>query len=122
MIGGTFGSRGELFFEIELIASNGLNVPVDAMLDTGFTGFLAINKLDLDVLNWQFLREQELQTAQGEAFFDIYLGKVVIDKQEYEIPVLTGDEITEILLGSEWLKLLPLVVNYQTGILTLGSK
>jgi predicted aspartyl protease len=120
MIQGTFGSRGELFFEIELIASNGFNVPVDAMLDTGFTGFLAISKLDLDILDWQFLNEQELQTAQGDAFFEIYLGKVVIDKQEYEIPVLAGDEITEILLGSEWLKLLPLAANYQAGILTLG--
>lgn len=40
--------------------------------------------------------------------------------QEYEIPVFAGDEIREILLGSEWLKILPLVVNYQAGILILG--
>ena len=61
-----------------------------------------------------------MQTAQGENLFDIYLGKVILDEQEYEIPVYAGDEITEILLGSEWLKILPLVVNYQAGILTLG--
>jgi predicted aspartyl protease len=57
MIQGTFGDRGQLFFEIELIGINGFNLPVDAMLDTGFTGFLAINKQDLDALNWQFIRE-----------------------------------------------------------------
>lgn len=120
MIQGTFGERGQLFFEIELISVNRFNLPVDAMLDTGFTGFLAINKQDLDALNWQFIREQELLTAQGESLFEIYSGKILLDEQEYEIPVFAGDEITEVLLGSEWLKILPLVVNYQVGILTLG--
>ncbi|MHC5722037.1 MAG: aspartyl protease, partial [Nostoc sp.] len=41
MIQGTFGSKGELFFEIDLITFDALNLPVDAMLDTGFTGFIA---------------------------------------------------------------------------------
>ena len=44
MISGWFGENGELFFEIELIASNGEIFPVEVMLDTGFTaGYLAIN-------------------------------------------------------------------------------
>ena len=120
MIQGTFGSRGELFFEIELIAADELNLPVDAMLDTGFTGFVAINKQDLDAVDWDFLGEQELRTAQGEKTFDLYLGKVLLNGQEYEIPVFAGDELTEVLLGSEWLKIFALIVNYQAGILTLG--
>jgi clan AA aspartic protease len=120
MIQGRFGSRIELFFEIDLITNNGLILPVEAMLDTGFTGFLAINKQDLEALDWQFIREQELQTAQGEKIFEIYVGRILLDEQEYEVLVCSGDEITEVLLGSEWLKILPLVVNYQVGILTLG--
>ena len=44
MIQGNFDDRGHLFFEIDLIATDDLNLPVDAMLDTGLTGFLAINK------------------------------------------------------------------------------
>ena len=99
MIQGTFGGRGQLFFEIDLITTNGLTLPVDAMLDTGFTGFLAINKQDLEALDWLFIREQELRTAQGEKIFEMYLGKVLLNEQEYEIPVLAGDEIIEILLG-----------------------
>ena len=120
MIQGTFGSRGEFFLGIDLITNDGLNLPVEAMLDTGFTGFLAINKQDLETLDWQFIREQELQTAQGENIFEIYVGRILLDNQEYEIPVCSGNEIIEVLLGSEWLKILPLVVNYQLGILTLG--
>lgn len=120
MIHGQFGSKGELFFEIDLITVDGLNLTVDVMLDTGFTEFLAINKQDLEGLGWLFYEEETLRTAKGEATFDIYLGKVLIDGQEVEIPVFAGDEITEILLGSQWLMNMPLVVNFREGLLTLG--
>jgi predicted aspartyl protease len=120
MIHGQFGSKGELLFEIDLISADGLNLTVDVMLDTGFTEFLAINKQDLDGLDWLLIRKEDLRTAQGEATFDIYLGKVVIDGQEFEIPVFAGDEITEILLGSRWIMNMPLVVNFGEGLLTLG--
>jgi predicted aspartyl protease len=120
MTQGKFGSKGQLFFELDLITADGLNLTVDAMLDTGFTEYLAINKQDLDGLDWSFIGKEQLRTAQGEASFDLYSGKVLLDGQEYEIPVFAGDEITEILLGSQWLIILPLVVNFQAGVLTLG--
>lgn len=34
----------------------------------------------------------------------------------YQLTVYTGDYIIEVLLGSFWLKILPLTVNYQAGI------
>ncbi len=73
MIQGIFGSRGQLFFELDLITSDGLNLPVDALLDTGFTGFMAINIQDLEGLDWSYLGNEPLRTAQGEARFNIYL-------------------------------------------------
>ncbi|MEB3218808.1 MAG: aspartyl protease [Nostocales cyanobacterium 94392] len=120
MIQGVFGDKGQLFFEIELIVADEFNVPVDVMLDTGFTGFLAINKQDIDAFEWAYIGDELLLTAKGETMFIKYLGKVLLDQRDYEIPVFAGDEITEVLLGSEWLKILPLVVNYQESILTLG--
>ncbi|MBD2139051.1 aspartyl protease [Anabaena sp. FACHB-1237] len=120
MIQGIFGEKGKLFFEIDLVTNDGLFLPIDALLDTGFTGFLAMNKQDLDSLGWGYLGREPLQTAKGEVEFQKYLGKVILDNQEYEIPVYTGDELTEILLGSAWLEFLPLVVNFPQGILTLG--
>ena len=38
MMEGIFGEQDELFFEISLIADNGLELPVDTLLDTGFSG------------------------------------------------------------------------------------
>ena len=42
MIQGEFNERGELFFEIGLMSSDGEIISVMALLDTGFTGWLAI--------------------------------------------------------------------------------
>jgi predicted aspartyl protease len=119
MILGRFGENGQIYLEIDLISNDGLSLPVEAMLDTDFTEFLAINEQDVESLGWSFLSQDRLRTAQGEATFDIYLGKVVIDGQEFEIPVFAGEEIQEILLGSQWLKLFILVANYQEGRVTL---
>lgn len=38
MIAGRFGDEDELFFEIELITSEGLQLVVDALFATGFSG------------------------------------------------------------------------------------
>lgn len=43
MIQGCFRDNDELFFESELIADNGLELPVDALLDTGFSCWLPID-------------------------------------------------------------------------------
>lgn len=120
MIHGTFGEKGQLFFEIELVTNDGLILPVDALFDSGFTGFIAMNKQDLDSLDWDYLGKEPLQTAKGEIDFQKYSGKVILDNQDYDIPIYTGDELTEVLLGSRWLEFLPLVVNFQAGVLTLG--
>ena len=121
MISGKFGENGELFFEIELIASNGEVFPVEVLLDTGFTtGFIAMNSQDLDALDWSLIAPQiEMQTGRGEGFFDIYEAWVIIDGQDLIVPVHVAEEIPEILIGSQWLDRMQLVVNKPSGILTL---
>ena len=49
-IEGRFGDEDELFFEVELIANNGLELPVDALLDTGWSGWLAMDSLAIEEL------------------------------------------------------------------------
>ena len=121
MIVGRSGENGELFFDLELIAADGENFPVEALLDTGFTkGWLAINSQDVEELNWVLIApEMEMTTAQGEGTFAIYKGKVILDKTEFIIAVHVGDGIPEILMGSQWLEILELIVNKPRDILTL---
>jgi predicted aspartyl protease len=61
-----------------------------------------------------------MQTVRGVEYFDIYDGRVVVNKQEYIIPVLAGDGISDCILGLQWLKILPLAVNFGVGLLMLG--
>lgn len=81
MIRGRFGDNDEQIFEIDLIATDGLKLTVDAILDTGFSGWLAINEQDLQGLDWVYVQTRTQRTAQGEADFNIYTGKVKIDKK-----------------------------------------
>ncbi|MBE8990039.1 aspartyl protease [Nostoc sp. LEGE 12450] len=120
MISGNFGDEDELFFEIELIAVDGSEIPVEALFDTGFSWWLAINNQDLEALDWIYLEQQTMLTAQGEAEFDIYLGKVRIDGKEFDIPVHVGEGVSEVLLGRQWLKTRRLVVDMPSRVLTLG--
>ena len=120
MILGKFGDEDELFFEIELIAADGLEIQVDALFDTGFSWWLAINNQDLEALNWIYVEQQTMRTAQGNAEFDIHLGKVRIDGEVSNIPVHVGQEVPEVLLGRQWLKNRRLVVDMSSKVLTLG--
>jgi len=119
MIQGKFGDEDELFFEIELISADGLELPTEAILDTGFSGWLAIDNQDLEGLNWTYLRQQTMQTARGDAEFELYLGKLRIGEQEFDIPVHAGEAVPEMLIGRKWLKNRRLLVDLPLGILTL---
>ncbi len=59
------------------------------------------------------------QTAQGEADFKIYAGKVRIDGSQFDIPVHIGQGLSEVLLGRQWLKTRRLGVDLPSGELTL---
>jgi predicted aspartyl protease len=121
MIYGEFNSQGELIFEIGLISADGDIITVPALLDTGFTGWLAIDNQDAFSLGW--LREsqkEEMRTARGEARFNLYQGSVLLDEEEFAIPALGGDELQDILLGIRWLQTKRLVADFPAGVLTLG--
>lgn len=119
MMQGYFGDKGELFFEIDLIATDGSVVTVDALLDTGFTDWLAMDIQDVESLGWSYIKEQKMRTARGEVAFNRYQSTVSFDAQELTIPVLGGEEITEVLIGLRWLQDRRLVVDRKAGLFTL---
>jgi predicted aspartyl protease len=120
MIQGEFDDIGQLFFEIELIAANGEPFYVNALLDTGSTEWLAINVQDLQGLEWQVIDRLDIFTAMGETTLETYLGKVIIDTEEFNVPVVAGSEFRETIIGLPWLINRRLVVDFPAGVLTLG--
>jgi predicted aspartyl protease len=45
MIEGRFGDKGQIYLDIDLIDGDNFIFPVETMLDTGFTEFLAMNRV-----------------------------------------------------------------------------
>ncbi|NER19590.1 MAG: aspartyl protease [Symploca sp. SIO1C2] len=119
MIQGFFGEKGELLFEIDLIAADGSIISVNALLDTGFTEWLAMDTQDVESLGWSYLDKQEMRTARGDTRFNVYQGTVIFDRQELTIPVLCRREVPEILMGLLWLETRRLVVDRKAGVLRL---
>ena len=121
MIQGNFGESGQLYFEIDLIATDGSIVTIDALLDTGFTGTLAMDIQDIESLGWLYLDKQKMRTARGEVNFQVYEGVVCLDGQELTVPVLAGRQITEVLIGLSWWSSRRLVLDRKAGLRTLGE-
>ncbi|GFE71801.1 aspartyl protease [Chroococcus sp. FPU101] len=119
MIEGFFESKGELYFEIDLITNEGNLITVSGLLDTGFTDWMAMNSQDALGLGWMLTQRREMATALGESEFLVYEGRVVFDNQESTIPVVVGEGITEILLGLKWLENRKLVVDRKINLLVL---
>ncbi|HIK10115.1 MAG TPA: aspartyl protease [Oscillatoriaceae cyanobacterium M33_DOE_052] len=121
MITGEFNQKGELEFNITVIAADDTLFPVRAILDTGFNDWLLINNEDAQDLGWvQQRKPRTVQTAGGIRVFNLYEGIVLIDGEELIVRVLAGDEIKEILLGLRWLRFKRLVADFAAGVLTLG--
>jgi clan AA aspartic protease len=121
MIEGFFGSKGELYFDIDLITDTGEVITVTALLDTGFTDWLALNAQDVLGLGWRELERREMATALGEGEFLVYEGRVVFDALESIVPVLVGDGITEILIGLKWLEKRRLIADRPKNSLILAD-
>ncbi len=102
-------------------AEDGLELAVDVMLDTGFSGWIAINEQDLQGVEWTYLQTRTQQTAQGQTDFKIYPGKARIDGREFDITVHVEPGVSEVLLGRQWLETRRLVVDMTSSVLTLGS-
>lgn len=63
-----------------------------------------------------------VRTAQGETTLNVYAGKVILDGQEFDIPVVASRIIEEYLLGVPWLRTRRLVADLPAGLLTLGQE
>lgn len=59
MISGEFSTKGELVFEIDLIGADAEPMPVNAILDTGFTSWLIVDNQDAESLDRAIAKNPE---------------------------------------------------------------
>jgi predicted aspartyl protease len=120
---GSLGENNELLFEIRLVTTDGIDFTIDAMLDTGFSGWLTLDVQDLDGLDVQYIGTQNMQLATGEEVeFNLYTGSIYFDRQEVNIIIHAALGIPQVLLGRQWLINRKLVVDIYSSILTLGER
>ncbi|MCT7948869.1 hypothetical protein NG798_03640 [Ancylothrix sp. C2] len=60
-----------------------------------------------------------MQTARGEEYFDIYAGSIILDQHQHTIPVVAAEDISDNLLGLQWLQTRRLIVDLPSNLLTL---
>jgi predicted aspartyl protease len=118
---GYFNNKGELFFEMGLMAIDSSIMIVDAMLDTGFTDWLAMNTQDIECLEWPFITKLKKQTAGGFFKFNLYAGTVFFEDQKFAIEVIGGHQFTHVLMGLQWLEHRRLIVDRKMDQLTLEN-
>ncbi|RKZ84014.1 MAG: aspartyl protease [Candidatus Parabeggiatoa sp. nov. 1] len=97
MIEGHFNNKGELFLQMDLMATDSSFVTADAMLDTDFTDWLAMNIQDIESLGWAFIKTQKKYTASGLVRFSLYAGTVffMFKKSLSQLSVVRNSHIRE---------------------------
>jgi clan AA aspartic protease len=88
MITGVVNAHLEATVRLTLHGSNGKTRRVNAVVDTGFDGYLSLPAALITHLGLAWDRRGRAILADGsESIFDIYLGSVVWDRRKRAIPI-----------------------------------
>ncbi len=92
VISGTVTSDREAVVPLVLLDSNGQQQGVEAVLDTGFTGFLTLPHNIIVALNLTLVGNRRATLGDGSrVVLDLYLGWVIWHEQEREVLVLQAE-------------------------------
>ena len=92
MITGNVSANREAVIELETIGSYQRNQKVEAVLDTGFTGYLTLPSSLINHLKLQMAGNRRVALGDGNVVvLNMYLAKVLWDRHEREVLVLQAD-------------------------------
>ena len=92
MITGNVSANREAVIELETIGSNQRNQKVEAVLDTGFTGYLTLPSSLINHLKLQMAGNRRVALGDGNVVvLNMYLAKVLWDGHKREVLVLQAD-------------------------------
>lgn len=103
MIRGEVNAAYEAVIPVTLRAANGQDRNFEAVIDTGFSGYLTLNPVDIAALQLPFQQRQTFLLGDNrQVEFDIYLATIIWDGSEIEIAVLASNSGT--LVGMKLLR------------------
>jgi clan AA aspartic protease len=98
LITGSVNPDREAVIRLQVIGSASQTQDIDAIIDTGFTGFLTLPPTMIAMLGLSFRGRQHVQLGDGSvALSDVFAGAVIWDNQPYTIEVDSAD--TDPLVG-----------------------
>lgn len=102
MIHGFVNENGEPLVPITLLLKNRPS-RFQAVLDTGFNGYLSVPEAVVQKSGWTFVGYEEYEIATGDRVRErVYLGEVIFDRQRLTTHVVTS-HAEDVLIGTRLL-------------------
>ena len=85
---------------------------VNAVIDTGFNGYISVPKKLIDESDWDFLGIEEYELASGELMRErVFLGRIEIGTEKLAVFILSSNS-SDTLVGTKLLKNRVLTINF----------
>jgi len=85
---------------------------VNAVIDTGFNGYISVPKKLIDRSDWDFLGIEEYELASGELMRErVFLGRIEIGTERFVAFILLSNS-SDTLVGTKLLKNRVLTINF----------
>jgi len=111
MIVGFVNESDEPVIKIKLVLSKGERF-VNAVIDTGFNGYISVPKKLISDSNWDFLGTEEYELASGELMRErVFLGKIEMGAETLTVFVLSSNS-ADTLIGTKLLRNKLLTINF----------
>ncbi|MGH8056589.1 MAG: hypothetical protein ACREOH_05055 [Candidatus Entotheonellia bacterium] len=118
MLRGAIDVMGQIQVPIELMATDGERLPLEALVDTGFTGTIGIRDGLVHTLGWEADGFVEAALARGSVDLPVFIGEIIFDGQRQVVRaiVITSDDI---IVGLALLCDKRLLADFRTGEVTV---
>ena len=119
MIEGIVNDFDEPIIRLDIHISSNNSKKVNAIIDTGFNGYISIPTILIEQSNWDFIGTEEYELANGDIVEEkLYLGKIIFDGDEIEVFSLTN-RTKDVLIGTKILKNKILKVDFKDSKVTI---
>jgi len=120
---GSFDASGSPVITIRVIGPDGLYKDYQATIDTGFTGFIAMNVNELVPLHLQTEGATEVTLADGSAVYNLLaLGSVTVGGKTESGSILLDDNSGDVLVGLDFLRAFNLALIITSAMVILYDK